>query len=242
MNAADCTPVSWLRLERYMLGELAAGERDDVAAHLASCARCRACADRVASDARRELPPLPAVVPTAAPSPSPARAAVSRWPWKIRPRAFALAAAIGAFGLVLVLRPGAQREQALVVHGPRVVAVKGGDVSIELVRERGGSIAWEPTSFAPADRFKVLVTCAPPLQLHTDIVVLQSDGAAFPGEPAAISCGNRVPVPPAFSITGPGDATICVGLDPSGPPSRATLAVGEGARIAHACLRLDRRE
>jgi hypothetical protein len=240
MNAADCTPVSWLRLERYMLGELDGGDRDDVAAHLSACARCRACADGIANEARRELPPLPAVVPPA--TSSPARRVVSRWPWKIRPRAFALTAAIAAFGLVLVLRQGTPPKQALVAQGPRVVAVKGGDVSIELVRERGGSIAWEPTSFAPADRFKLLVTCAPPLQLYADIVVLQSDGAAFPGEPAAISCGNRVPVPPAFSITGPGAATICVGLDPSAPPSRATLAAGEGARIAHACLRLDRRE
>jgi hypothetical protein len=142
---------------------------------------------------------------------------------------------------VFVLRPGEPpgRQSAA---GPRVVAVKGGDVSIELVRERDGSIAWEPTSFAAADRFKVLVTCAPPLQLHADVVVLQSDGPAYPGEPAVIACGNRVPVPPAFSITGPGAATICVGLDPWAPPSRAVLAAGESARIAHACLRLDRGE
>lgn len=73
---------------------------------------------------------------------------------------------------------------------------------------------------------------APPLQLHADIVVLQNDGPAFPGEAAVIACGNRVPVPPAFSITGPRAATICVGLDPWAPPSRAMLAAGEGANRA----------
>ena len=237
-DAASCTPVSWLRLERYALGELPAPERADVDAHLASCARCRACADRIASDRNRELPPLPetagvAVRPAA---PAPVRPAVRRWPRKIRARAFAVAAAAAAFTLVLVLRSGVRTPAG----GPRFVAVKGGDIAVEVVREREGSIAWEPTSFLPADRFKLLITCAPPLHVHADVVVLQSDGPAFPGASAFIACGNRVPVPPAFSITGRGAATICVGLDPTAPPARAALAAGDAAPVAHACVRLER--
>jgi len=235
-EATTCVPVSWLRLERHALGELPADERADVDAHLAGCPRCRACADRIAADAQRELPALPDA--TRAPGlalPAPIATPVGwRRAWLGRRHAFALAAAAAVFALVL-LRP----HDASHVGGPRVVAVKGGDVAIELVRERDGdpdgSTAWEPTSFAAGDRFKVLITCAPPLRVHADVVVLQVDGPAFPGAPSSIACGNRVPLPPAFRITGPGTATICVALDANAPPSRATLASGTGA-----CIRLDR--
>jgi hypothetical protein len=121
------------------------------------------------------------------------------------------------------------------------VALKGqtGDVAVELVRERGDSIAWEPTSFGGSDRFKVLVTCASPLKLHADIVILQSDGPAFVGQPAPITCGNRVPVPPAFRITGPGAARVCVLLDAGGPPSRLLQPDGvPPASVPHACVSL----
>ena len=125
--------------------------------------------------------------------------------------------------------------------GGRRIAVKGGEVTIELVRERAGSVAWEPTSFTADDRFKLLLTCAPPLRVYADLVVLQSDGPAFPGAASLIGCGNRVPLPASFRITGPGDASVCVALDPDGPPSRARLARGELAVPGpHVCLHLDR--
>lgn len=236
--ATACVPVSWLRLERYALGELAADERAAIAGHLATCASCRACADHIAGDAQRELPPLPAAAP-ALPAAPPRHGWWRRWLAGRRAAAFAGFATVAAVFALIVVRP---REQAK-VDGPRVVAVKGGDVAVELVRERDGSTAWEPTSFAPGDHFKLLVTCTPPLRLHADVVVLQDDGAAFPGAPALIACGNRVPLPPAFRITGPGAATVCVGLDASAPPSRAALARGTGAQPGgRACLHLARAE
>ncbi len=238
MTEIPCTPVSWLRLERHALGELDASERREIAGHLATCARCRAVADQLAADAGRELPPLPEVAARpAAPVLPPSRG----W-WRFlrgRRQGFMVAAA-AAFVLVVALRPREQSrvDQTRVVAG--VVAVKGGDVAVELVRERDGSVAWEPTSFARGDRFKLLVTCPPPVHLHADIVVLQSDGAAFPGEPAVITCGNRVPVLPAFRITGPGPATVCIAFDPSAPPPRAALSRGDLA-AAHpgTCVHLD---
>ena len=69
---------------------------------------------------------------------------------------------------------------------------------------------------------------------------MQSDGPSFPGAPALIPCGNRVPVPPAFQITGPGAATVCVLLDAGPPPSRALLQDGGVPAATHACVRLDR--
>lgn len=233
----DCTPVSWLRLERYALGELDVGQREDIAAHLATCARCRACADRIAAEVQRDLPPLPAGAATA--PAQPARPDGRAWPWGFKPRrhGFALAAGLALVAGVVVLRPCEQAR----VGGARLVAVKGGDVAVELVREHDGSIAWEPTSFAAGDRLELLVTCPPPLQVHADIVVLQSDGPAFVGAPAVIACGNRVPVPPTFRITGPGAARVCVLLDATGPPSRTVLQDGAiPTSVAHACLSLER--
>ena len=246
MTEATCTPLSWLRLERHALGALDAGERRDISAHLSTCARCRAVADQIAADAGRELPPLPAVAAsgaTSAPPPAVPPSHRGRPFLRGRRQAFVVAAAAAAFALVIALRPHDVPRVGQPGTVARTVAIKGGDVAIELVRERDGSVAWEPTSFAPGDRFKLLVTCPPPLQLHADIVVLQSDGPAFPGEPAVFACGNRVPVLPPFRITGPGPATVCVAFDRSAPPSRAATSGGHMApTTARACLHLDRSE
>ena len=217
-EAGSCVPVSWLRLERYALDEVGADERKEIAGHLAACPGCRARADLIAGDASRELPPLPSAPPA--------------WSTRRRPRWLAQAAAwatAAAILLVVWARPGDSPHL-----GGRRIAVKGGDVTIELVRERAGTIAWEPTSFTADDRFKLLLTCAPPPRVYADLVVLQSDGPAFPAAASLIGCGNRVPLPTSFRITGPGDASICVALDPDGPPSRARLAG------PHVCLHLDR--
>jgi anti-sigma factor RsiW len=218
-GAATCVPVSWLRLERYALGELEPAERITIAEHLSACGRCRARADLITEDSTRELPPLPAAPARA---PAPARKRYAAW--------LALALA-GAAAFVLVIRtPGEERPP-----GGRRVAVKGGEVTIELVRERGGSIAWEPTSFSAADRFKLLLTCAPPLRVYADLVVLQNDGPAFPAAASLVTCGNRIPLAPAFRITGLGDATVCVAADSDAPPSRARLSGSEpsapGSRV-----------
>jgi hypothetical protein len=239
MTEAACLPVSWLRLERYALGDVAEAERKQIADHLAGCARCRACADQIANDAR-ELPPLPAAVAAAtsrAPLPAPVPA---HRRWRVGWRQAFAGAALAAAAVVLVARHGEPPALVRKSAGPRVIAVKGGEVTVELVRERDDSVAWEPTAFAPGDRFKLLLTCPPPLRLHVDLVVLQDDGPAFPGPPSVIACGNRVPVPPAFRITGAGHATVCAAVDPLAPPPRAALAAGDmPATGPHACLRLE---
>jgi hypothetical protein len=246
MTEATCTPLSWLRLERHALGELDADEGRDISAHLSTCARCRAVADQIAADAGRALPPLPAVAASAATSRRLPPSDHSRPLLRGRRQAFVVAAAAAAFAVVvgLGLRPRDQPRVGQPRIVARVVAIKGGgDVAIELVRERDGSVAWDPTSFAAGDRFKLLVTCPPPLQLHADIVVLQSEGPAFPGEPTVIACGNCVPVLPAFRITGPGPATVCVAFDGSAPPARAALSGGDMTpTTARACLHLDHAE
>ncbi|HEY6463790.1 MAG TPA: zf-HC2 domain-containing protein, partial [Polyangiaceae bacterium] len=58
---ARCTgeAVSWLRLERYHLGELAEHERRTIDAHLAGCPACASCLARIVEDDAVLLPALP---------------------------------------------------------------------------------------------------------------------------------------------------------------------------------------
>ncbi|MGH7293845.1 MAG: zf-HC2 domain-containing protein, partial [Polyangiaceae bacterium] len=70
-----CTaePISWLRLERYHLGELRGAERQAIADHLAACEACAACLARIEQDDAVALPVLP-------PLPAPRRGVLLRWP------------------------------------------------------------------------------------------------------------------------------------------------------------------
>src|SRR5262245_49716705 len=125
-------PISWPRLERYAASGGDAAIRD----HVAACAACRQCLDEIERDVVA-LPPL--VV-----------AARRKW-WKLR---LPIAGALAAAALVLVLlRP---REPAQ----DGIARVKGlGIVEIDVVRERGGVTRDDVRTYAPGDRFKVIVTC-----------------------------------------------------------------------------------
>ena len=106
-GAASCIPVSWLRLERYALGELDPAERVTIAEHLSTCGRCRARADLIAEDSSRELPPLPAA-PTRPPAPA-----------KRRYTAWLALALAGAAALVLVIRAPGEEPPARRAAGRR---------------------------------------------------------------------------------------------------------------------------
>src|SRR5687767_11570360 len=58
-------PISFLRLERYRLHELSAGETRAVSEHLARCEACRACFASIEED-DAALPELPIAAPRAA--------------------------------------------------------------------------------------------------------------------------------------------------------------------------------
>jgi hypothetical protein len=204
-------PLSWLTLERYHLGELPGVERQRVEGHLEGCAPCRSCLDQILADGVLELAPLPVAARPPAPPP--------RW----RPR-WALVgaglAAVAALVLVTVLPPSPTAPP------PARIGFKGGELSLSLVRQRGTAILHEPTSFAAGDRFKVLVTCSPGSSPSADVVVLQGAQVSFPlARVKEVSCGNREPLPGAFSITGQEQAMVClVAGEPI--PSRTRLAAG----------------
>lgn len=112
-------------------------------------------------------------------------------------------AAACALVLVVVLRDGV---------GSRGATVKGGsELVLELVRS--------------GDRYKVVVTCGEGW-LAGEVVVRQAGVAYRPLAPVDVRCGNRVPVPGAFRITGSEAVEVCV--EPA--DGRAAVCVGVDSR------------
>jgi hypothetical protein len=126
---------------------------------------------------------------------------------------------------VLVWR-GADEEPSL------RTGVKGGELAMVLVRERDGAIEEEPTTFAPGDRFKLLVTCAAADPVHWDVVVTQGDARSYPLTPSGpLACGSRVALPGAFRLTGDAPVTVCLVVQ--GSPWERDRVLPDGP-----CLRL----
>jgi len=213
-----CTgePLSWLLLERHALGELSAREARRVRAHLARCAACAACA----AEAGGTLAIAPVTAPVAAP-PRPS------W-WRRYAVGWATTAALAcaAAGFLLAARVRIPSPSAPLASDT-LPGVKGGDVALELVREREGTITHGADSFAPADRWKVLVTCPAGHVLFWDVVVREGERARFPLAPAGpITCGNHVTLPGAFRLSGSAPVQVCLRLTadpvPREPSSNAT--------------------
>jgi hypothetical protein len=196
------TPISWLRLETYALDKRDAA----VAEHVAACPACAACLTSIEGDAI-ELPRL--VVPVAEPR--------RRWWWIALP-AFAVAVVI-----VLVVRPRPPEARDDIAYG-----VKGvGDVVLGVVRERAGTIRDDVHTYAPGDRWKVVVTCPPAARAWIDVAVVDPAGVDYPLAPAQVACGNRVVVPGAFAITGHADNRVCVRVAADAAPPRTPPTPGE---------------
>lgn len=206
MTACTGEPISWLRLEQFALGAADPAIAADIATHLAGCAVCRDCLDRIRADAVA-LPPL--VAPDL-----PRRRAWRRW-WL----APALAAAAAAVALV-VMRPAPGPEDR--------VAIKGvGEVALELVRERAGAISYDARHYAPGDRWKVVISCPPAAaspslapMLAIDVSVADGVTVDHPLATTRIACGNRVVVPGAFTVTGDRINRVCARIATVADPDR----------------------
>jgi len=196
MTACIGEPISWPRLERHSVSGDPA-----IAAHLAQCPACKACLDEIA----RDVVALP-VLAVAAP---PIRRA--RWWWLALP-AFAAAALA-----LLFAWPRAERAD-------NIASIKGvGDVTLGVVRERAGAIAEDATTFAPGDRWKVVVTCAPGRATWVDVAVVETGAttADHPLAPARVACGNRIVIPGAFELTGRVANRVCVRIAAEAEPARS---------------------
>ncbi len=177
------TPISWLDLERYVLGEASPQQR--IAQHLAECEACSAAKQRIIADTRR----MPALVMT---SVSPRRH--RNWRWGL--------VAIPALAVLLFLLLPLKARQG--TNG-----MKGGETTLTLVRERNG-VLLKPTHFALGDRFKAFVSC-PPGRQYAQLVVAEGGTLSYPLKASPIECGNQVPLPGAFSLQG-GRLRVCVVL------------------------------
>lgn len=237
MTRRSCVgePISWMRLERFVLGEASEAEARSIEEHLMRCAVCRACADEARAPVA--LPDWSTIAPASmAPAVStPVVLPLRPRPW---PRRLAIATtslAIAAAAM-LVLRP---RES--VVREPGVVRVRGGDVAMLVVREREGATTEDPSDFRTSDRFRIALSCPPGLEGPIRIVVEQGGERALASSTGErFRCGNRAFLEGAFRITDATDARICAivaepGLAPEDPAFPASL---DAAEAAGRCLRL----
>jgi hypothetical protein len=193
-------PISWLRLETFAAGRT---EREDasITSHLARCPACQRCLDEIRGD-------LVALPPLSVPAPRVARA----WWSRLAPAMALAAAAILALVLWRVGDPDAPTRED-------VVRVKGvGEVVLGVVRERGGVIRDDVRTFAPGDRWKVVVTCPPGGAASVDVFVTETGATAsdHPLMPATIACGNRIVVAGAFTLTGARANRVCARVTSAG--------------------------
>jgi hypothetical protein len=159
-----------------------------------------------------------------------------RWIWGV-----AGVIAAGAAAVILYLRlPRTTAPPELGRIVPRVRVEGVGIVDVGLVRDRGGVTDRAPTGFRPGDRFQIAVTCGEAGNVWADIVVLQPGRpgaplvASYPSQPVRLTCGNQVPLPRAFTITGAGPASVCLALELDRAPTREPL----GRRRGIACHQL----
>ncbi|NOY28524.1 MAG: zf-HC2 domain-containing protein, partial [Oligoflexia bacterium] len=177
-------PVSWLRIERYHLGELSPEEQEEIARHLAACDGCRGILTEIEGD-QRPLPALPALPPLHVEAAGKVVRGPARW-WGV---AAALAAA--ALGLVVVRAPSNPANLPVNLPAdlpPAQVTVKGGVLAVELVREHAGVHSQRPTDYADGDRIQVRLSCPP--GGHAEVAVIQGSALSWP-LPSA-TCGSRV--------------------------------------------------
>jgi hypothetical protein len=210
---ARCTgePVSWLRLERYHLGEIHGDERTRIEHHLAACSACSACLERIEQDQAVALPPLP-----------PLRARRVGFP-RAPVWAFGVGGALAAAAAVILVIQGSHGGDAgPLAQGSRV---KGNAMAFSLVRDDGARFDGAEGTYQEGDRFKVVVTCTPGQGGAFDVVVHDTSGAFFPlAPPVEVACGNDVPLSGAFRVTGPGDETVCLLWNATSAVDRAQLS------------------
>jgi hypothetical protein len=229
-NRSD--PVSWLLLERYALGEVTPAEAAVVERALAADPDTRACFESMKEPVRlRPLPLQPAAPPAHVVALRRVRRALSS-PWSAAVLAVAAVFAL-YFGVVGRKPDDAELPSAM-------VRIKGGDRSIALVRDRDGTVTMDPKSFEAGDRFKVLFTCPPGSDERVQVYVLQGKEASTPlALPDPIPCGNGVPLPGAFSLTGSVPSTVCVAWgDAARRPDAVRRAPAAALRGSAVCTEL----
>jgi hypothetical protein len=235
MSAPRCidVPVSWLRLERYHLGEVSAEERAQSAAHLAACA---ACAESYASLERDDAVALPALPEVVRAGRRGVRSIGARARLGVMVAGGLALAAAAVLGVGQGWRHGVGPGG---VTGGGGDGVKGDAIAFSLVREDSERIEGAAGIYRDGDRFKAVVTCSPSMDVTFDVVVYDETGASFPLAPARVACGNEVPLPGAFRLTGSGVETVCLAWEVGRAPERGALAGRAPGAQRVMCKRLE---
>lgn len=225
--AADCTsPISWLRLELYHLGELAKAEREVLRAHLESCSSCSDGLRRIEGDESTVID-LPRAEADGSKKDADARGGrIEAASTKSRAGVVRLFPVLGlvatAAAVLLAVRASHLRVQPqLDTSEPRP---KGSGVMLTLVRQDGLRLTEGAGSYRDGDELTALVTCPPGLDAEWDLVVYEGGHASFPLPPAALSCQNEAPFPGAIRLTGSEAQTVCVVWSETGGIDRGRMA------------------
>ncbi len=227
MTKCKGTPISFLRLDRYQLGELSAEEKPLIDEHLAECEACRGELAKIVEDDAKPLAALPSSTLTTLSTLTPAVASSNifflRRAWPVA-GAFAIAAAM----LLFLSKPADVPSEG--------VRVKGDGVSFGLVRDDEAAFEEGGGSFRDGDRFKVVVTCAPYSRTHADVVVWENGTPSFPLAAEDVACGNRVPLPGAFRVTGQTSMIVCLLTSDAGQIDREAIrSAGPGGSSNASC-------
>lgn len=222
------TPLSWLVIERYQIGDLPPSEHDSVAAHLRACSDCAALLARIEADDVRPLPALAAPKAKAKAKTTPAQHAV-----RITATLSGLALAAG-----IALMVGRSHSP-----GENIVAerTKGEEVSFALVREDEAVFAEAGGAYRDGERFKAIVTCPPGRNLSFELAVFDESKVSFPlPQNDRIACGNGVPLAGAFRATGHDRLTVCLFWVTNGSVDRSVVGRAPPGRMSGApCKELD---
>lgn len=234
MSACIGEPVSWLRLERYGLGELSESEAAQVASHLAGCPACGTCYAQLRADARGAevltAPPLRAARVTKG----------NNSPWLRAALGSLLGAVLGAW-LLFARGPDMEPPDHAAPARPSA-PVKGGELALELVRMDARGQQRAPSGFVPGDRFKVRVTCTDPTRTLY-VRAFQGSEVFEPLPPQRLlRCGNLEPVPGALQFDGAEPVALCVVM-PAARVADAAHAVARARAPSQlpddsACVRL----
>lgn len=184
-------PISWLKLEQYHLGELPDGPAAAIEKHLTDCDECRSCMERI--EAGRILKPLPDVEP------------VSIWDRVRLPLGLVAATALILLGLAIypfVLHRGDGTLE-------EVVAIRGGESTLTVLRERKESVVENPATYQNGDRFSLRLTTSATTVMW-DVVVISDEEVYFPMKtPLTPAFHNQFPFPGAFRLSDTDAVTLC---------------------------------
>jgi Domain of unknown function (DUF4384) len=243
------TPLSWnaclsaLRLDRWMMGELAAEEAESIGNHVSGCATCSAAVAGMRG-VREEVRALPLPPPLSRPAPR-------RWSPRVAAAGVTLALAAS---VLLVLRPDTSGTSP--APGGRLRSVadappdqaqrrKGAGLALSMYVQHGGEVrrAGPGESVAPGDAVRFAVST--PTPAFVAVLSLDPAGKAsvyFPegARAAQIAAGTEIPLPLGTRLDASTGEERLLGLFCTAPvelePIRLALQQHqEGAALPSSC-------